>query len=299
MSSRTSRFTPITLLVIAMLMSTTRTLRAETPAWDLLLSAEHIHQEFDTSDADLDTLTFSPAVSLGSFSLSASLPWQKVSGVFFLDIARPNVASLCSLVQGLTPLQKLRLVRNGTLTLAQLQYCNQYSGEVTSIEEKDSATGAGDIELFASYYLPPLTDTTSASLGLGYKHDNGDADSGLGTGTRDLFAETALQLQPGPLRLLLTLGHNWLQHNDTGLALNDYGYGSLDAGVLLLQRLTLGIEYHYQQAGTDVTEDLDYLVWYGELDLPAGWGGRLFLTDYLDADNLPREEFGGSLSWHF
>ena len=299
MSVRTRHTSPRFLCLIAALLFGSGSLRAETPVWDMLLSAEHIHQEFDASDADLDTLTFAPTVSLGSFSLSASVPWQKVSGVFFLDVAHPNVASLCSLVQGLTPLQKLRLVRDGTLTLAQLQYCNQYSGEVTTIEEEDSATGAGDIELFASYYLPPLADMASASLGLGYKHDNGDADSGLGTGTRDLYAETALLVQTGPLRLLLTLGYDWLQHNDTGLALNDYGYGSLDASVLLLQALTLGVEYHFQQASTDVTDDLDYLVWYGELDLPAGWGGRLFLTDYLDADNLPREEFGGSLSWHF
>lgn len=298
MSARMPRFTPITWLIIATLISISDPLYAETPVWDLLLSAEHIHQEFESSDADLDTFIFAPAVSLGSFSLSASLPWQKVSGVFFLDVARPNVASLCSLLQGLTPLQKLRLVRAGTVTPEQVQYCNNFSGDINAIVE-DSATGAGDIELFASYYLPPLTDLASASLGLGYKHDNGDVNSGLGTGTRDLYAETALLVQTGPVRVLLTLGYDWLQHNDTGLALNDYGYGSLDAGILLLEQLTLGIEYHYQQASTDIIDDLDYLVWYGELDLPAGWSGRLFLTNYLNADNLPREEFGGSLLWQF
>lgn len=298
MFARTPRFTPIALLIIATLISISDPLHAETPVWDLLLSAEHIHQEFESSDADLDIFTFAPAVSLGSFSLSASLPWQKVSGVFFLDVARPNVASLCSLLQGLTPMQKLRLARDGTVTLAQVQYCNNFSGDINAIVE-DSATGAGDIELFASYYLPPLMNLAGASLGLGYKHDNGDVNSGLGTGTRDLYAETALLVQTGPVRVLLTLGYDWLQHNDTGLALNDYGYGSLDTGVLLLQQLTLGIEYHYQQASTDVIDDLDYLVWYGELDLPAGWSGRLFLTNYLNADNLPREEFGGSLLWQF
>lgn len=268
------------------------------PEWDLQLSAERLHQSFADGDADLDTVTFTPSVSVGNFSLTATVPWQHIDGTYFVNTVYPALVNACSYLNSLSNLTKLRLIRQGRLTLEQVQYCNQNAGVETSTLN-DSVEGAGDIELLASYFLPPLSEHASTSVGLGYKFDNGDVDEGLGSGTRDVFAETALLLQGERLHLLLTLGYDWVQSDDSGLDLQDYGYAALDTGWRLFEPFILGIEYHYQQAVTDLVGDLDYLTGYGELALGEHWRARLSVTDYRNADGYPEEEIGGSLAWQF
>lgn len=266
--------------------------------WDLQVSAERIHQTFDNGDADLDTLTFTPAMTLGDFSLTATVPWQHIDGTYFVNTVYPALVNACAWLNSLSNLRKLSLIRQGKLTLEQVQYCNGNAG-VESATLDDSVEGAGDIELFANYFLPPLSGYASASLGLGYKFDNGDWETGLGSGTRDLFTEAALLLQGERLHLLLTLAYDRIEANATGLDLNDYGYGSIDAGWQCLDTLTLGLEYHYQQAITDLIGDLDYFTGYGDLQLGKRWTMRLFVTDYRGAEGYPEEEIGARLSWQF
>lgn len=268
------------------------------PEWDLQLSAERLHQSFADGDADLDTVTFTPSVSVGDFSLTATVPWQHIDGTYFVNTVYPALVNACSYLNSLSNLTKLRLIRQGRLTLEQVQYCNQNAGVETSTLD-DSVAGAGDIELLASYFLPPLSENASTSMGLGYKFDNGDVDKGLGSGTRDVFTEAALLLQGERLHLLLTLGYDWVQSDASGLDLQDYGYASLDAGWQLFEPFTLGVEYHYQQAVTELLSDLDYVTGYGNLTLGDHVSVRLSATDYRNADGYPDKEIGASLAWQF
>ena len=273
-------------------------LQAQEVEWDFTVEAERVEQSFEDGDSTIDTFTLAPALHVGDWSFSLSAPWQQVDGSYFVNNAYPNLEYVCSQINSLTALQKWLLYQNGTLTPQQIQYCNQ-TGGVESVTLQDSVDGWNDIEIFASYFLPLFSDVFSAAVGLGYKHDNGDAEAGLGTGTRDLFAEANGWWHLGKVVIGLTLGYEHLLENSTSIALEDYGYTSLDARWQLHELVAPGVEYHYQQANADVLDDLDYFTYYVRVGRSSGLGARLFITDYRDATGYPEEEFGGSLSYSF
>lgn len=268
--------------------------------WNLALEAERIHQSFGDGDADIDTVTLSPSLHVGNWSLVATIPWQHIDGSYFVNNAYPNLEYICSAINGLTPAQKLLLIYRGSLTTDQVQYCSN-TGGIESLTLEDSVEGFNDIELFANYYLPVFNDQITGTAGIGYKHDNGDVDLGLGTGTRDLLVETSWLFDVAPVSMLLTLGYEHILQDNTAIDvdINDYAYASLDGRWQLLDLAAIGVEYHYQQASADVLDDLDYLVYYLNLGRGSGWGARLFMTDYQNAKGYPDDEIGGSLSYTF
>ena len=271
---------------------------AQAADWNMRVEAERSHQTFGDGDADLTSVTLSPSIQLQDWSFSASLPWQKIEGAYFVNHLYPSLEYICSWMNGLTGAQKLYLVRRGQLTLAQVKYCNE-TGGVESTNVEDSREGLSDIQLFANYYLPAFSDTFSGAIGIGYKHDNGDVEEGLGTGTRDLFVETSWSADIQQVGLLLTLGYEHILNNDTEEDLLDYGYAVLGAHWQIIEIARVGVDYNYQQASSDLLQDYDYLTYYLELGRAQGLGVRVYATDYLGEDGFPDKEYGGSLSYTF
>jgi len=274
------------------------TLPASAAEWQMTVDAEHIEQSFEDGDATLDTITLAPALHLQDWSFYLTIPWQKIDGTVFINNAYPNLAYICGQINSLTPMQILYLIRHDKLTLQQVQYCDSTGGMVSE-ELQDQATGLSDLELFASYYLPQFSNSLSGTAGLGYKHDNGDAEKGLGTGTRNLYAETSWLLQGNTVGLILTLGYEHLLKNDTDIDYQDYGYGSAELYWRPVEIVTLGAEYHYQQAVADVLDDFDYQVLYLAFGPGSGFGARLFTTIYPDETGYPDKEVGANISYTF
>ena len=264
----------------------------------LQIEAKRVHQSFDAGDSDIDTVTLSPSVSIGYWTLSASASWQHVDGEYFIDNRYPNLAYACNRVNSLSPAAQQFLINRGRLTQQQVQYCAD-TGGVESATLEDSIQGWNDIEVFANYYLSPLNDYVSGTLGIGYKHDNADYNEGLGTGTRDIFIESGWLLAKGPVSVLATIGYEFILNNETANDLNDYGYVSADARWQFHEVIAAGVEYHYLQASADVLDDLDYAVAYLQLGDGNGWLARLSYTDYLDRTGYPESEYGASLSYLF
>ena len=288
---------PFWIAVCWILVCTVSVARAETQ-WNFLVKAERDHQSFGDGNADLDTVTLSPSVQAGDWSITASLPWQHIEGTYFINNVYPNLAYLCQQVQSMNTLQKLLAISTGKVTPAQLSYCSNHSGVVNATQQ-DQVEGFGDFDIFVNYYLPLDSRRLTGSLGVGYTHDNGDVDKGLGTGTRDTYAETAWLLDLHPVSLLLTLGHDHVVNNDTAFDLKDHSYGSLDISWQLLDAAALGVEYHYQGSNSDALDDFDYTTGYLRLGRGPGWGARLFATDYHGQSGFPDQEYGASLSYLF
>lgn len=263
--------------------------------WQTVVDAEYAEQSFDVGDADLYTLTVSPAVHTGQWTFSATLPWQKVEGTYFVNIRNSNLALGCAQLSRLSGLQRLILLNRGIISADQLSACNEEATATT----RDSVSGLGDIELFANRYLSPLADQLSGSVGMGYKLDTGDDKEGLGTGTQNIFLETSWLYDRQALSVLFTLGYEFLLSNDTDLDLQDYGYMATDLRWHATDIMVVGGEYQYQQSSLDGLDDVDFITGYVQFGRATGWGVRLFVTDYLGGEGLPDQEIGGNLSYVF
>ena len=262
------------------------------PQWSLLVKGERDHQEFSSDNADIDTLTLQPSVVDGNWSVSATLPWQRIDGTVFVNkqysslSAYPKLSSICSSGVDLSGNQILEKI------------CNN-SSKVVTVSQDSTTSGWGDFEIFANYVFPVNWQHVNTSLGAGYKHDNGDDSTGLGTGTQDVYAENAWLVSVSPLSFLLTLGYNHIVHDSTGLDLKDHAYYGLDSRWQFADWAALGVEYDYQQSNSDLFDDYDYYTGYLRLGRPKGWGGRLFVIDYHGQDGFPDQEYGASLSYLF
>jgi hypothetical protein len=272
--------------------------------WDMQISAERIQQSFSGSDeeqqgdADIDTITLSPGWQTQNWSITLSLPWQQIEGRYFINNVYPNIAFTCSQINSLSNVQKLILVRQSAVTLDQVQYCSDTGGK-TSSTIQDSVSGWYDIEVFSNYYLPLNSDLINISAGIGYQHDNGNEDKGLGNGARQLFAETAWYIRRPSFNLGLRLGYYHVIKNNSTIDLQDYGYGSMNAGWHILNNLTLSAEYHYQQSNNYFFNDYDYLTYNLYLQITDHWATQAFITDYLNQTGFPDQELGGSISYYF
>ena len=286
-----------TITAIFLMMVTAVPAAAETSA-HFRIEAERTHQSFDEGDADIDTVTLAPSVDINNWTLSASLPWQHIDGSYFVNNLYPNLTYLCNQLQDLSGAEKVRLLQRGQITAKQVYTCNQ-TGGVISGTQSESVNGFSDLELFANYFLAPLSESVSGSVGIGYKHDNGDVETGLGTGTRDLFAETTWLFQRGTFSVLSTLGYQFVLQNNTDFDMRDYAYAAIDGRWQWRDFLALGAAYHYLQANAETLDDLDYLVWYVGVGRISGWGLRLEVTDYRDATGYPDKQLSGSVSYRF
>lgn len=262
----------------------------------LLIDAESVDQSFAYGDADIDAVTVTPTLSVDNWSLSLSVPWLHIEGRYFVNNRFPNLAYLCNQLTTLSPAAVLFLISRDVITPAQVAYCNQQTGTIDDIAS--SYEGLGDIDLFSQYLLPPLTDSFSGSIGLGYKHDNGEYEEGLGTGTRELYLESGWLWFVGPVEVMTTVGYQFVVSNDTPVDLQDYAYGSLDLRWRLAQLITAGATWHYLQANAEILDDLDYVDWYIELGRYRGVSLRLMVTDY-DEQGYPEEEYSANLSYRF
>lgn len=265
---------------------------------DLMISAERTHQSFEDGSTDIDSVSLSPTLNVGYWSLSALLEWQKIKGVYFVNQRFPNLPSLCQRVSSLAPASQDFLVRRDRLTQEQIDNCNLLTLNPDMAIE-DSSEGMTDAELFANYYLPPLTDNVGGSLGVGYKHDNGDSGKRLGTGTREAFVETSWLFTSGRVSLLSTLGYQTVLKDSTAYDLSDYGYGSLDLNLEVMEAFAVGVTYSYIEANTEVLGDLDYLDWYMELGAWHGFSARLSFRDYRNEPDYPDEDISASINYRF
>lgn len=282
-------------LIIALLFAATG--HAEVEA-DLAISTERTHQSFDDGSTDIDAVTLSPSLSVGYWTISATLEWQQVDGVYFVNERYPSLGNYCQRVSTLSsPAQRFLLAR-GRLTQQQLDNCTLLTLN-PDLSVDDSHEGMSDSELFANYYLPPLTDNFGGTIGLGYKHDDGDYDEGLGSGTREAFIETSWLWQLDRVSLLTTVGVQSVVGNNTEYEFNDYGYGSVDFNWRCLEALSVGVTYQYVQAYAEVLEDVDYLDWYVEIGDWHGLRAHLSYRDYRNQPDYPEEEFSGGIRYRF
>ncbi|MEZ5509662.1 MAG: hypothetical protein R3F47_07140 [Gammaproteobacteria bacterium] len=266
--------------------------------WQTVVDAEYAEQSFDAGDADLYTLTVSPALHSGQWTFSATLPWQKINGTYFVNTRNTNLAFGCEQLSRLSDLQQLVLINRGTISADQLSTCTE-DATATTNDASDSVSGLGDIELFANRYLSPMVDQLSGSIGMGYKLDTGDYKEGLGTGTQDIYLETSWLYDMQALSVLFTLGYEFLLSNDTDLDLQDYGYMATDLRWHATEVIAVGGEYQFQQTSLDGLDDVDFITGYVQFGRATGWGVRLFVTDYLGGEGLPDQEIGGNLSYVF
>ncbi len=102
----------------------------------------------------------------GNWSLSASVPWVKVTG-------DANVLPGVGLVDNLNPVGR---GRGGLLAPA--------PGDASSTSQRGEASGIGDVTVRAGYALPTGT-ALGVDLGMNAKIATADADKGLGTGAND------------------------------------------------------------------------------------------------------------------
>lgn len=268
------------------------------PQTSFVIDTERVHQEFEYGEADIDTVTLAPALHFSDWSIYLSVPWLHVEGSYFITERFPNLAYLCGQLGGLSPQAKLLLIRRGVITPAQLQYCSS-QGNSAGQDQESSNEGIGDADLFFSYFLAPAGDHLSGSIGIGYKHDSGNVDKGLGTGTREAYTETQWTWSLQRIDINARLGYQWVVENDTPVDLDDYAYGSAGASLRALNWLTLGVEYQYWQANSDLLDDLDYIDWYITLGSHRGLSMRLGYTDYDDEPGYPQQQYSASISYGF
>ncbi|MAR91909.1 MAG: hypothetical protein CML06_13665 [Pseudomonadales bacterium] len=272
------------------------------PQWEFAVSAERAEQafasEYDAAEATIDTITFTPGLSAGNWQFSLTMPWQSIDGSYFVNNLYPNLARTCDALNELSSLEKLILVRNTGFTVQDLQYCSDTGGRVTA-SGQDSVSGWNDFELFANYYLPPVNEFVSGSLGLGYQFDNGDATEGLGNGAQLAMVETAWLFRSTHASLLTTLGYRFVVSEPSHYDMQDHGYAALDARWHIWRQLDLGIEYSYQQTDNDLFSDYDYFTYFVGVQFGGHWNARVFTVDYGDEAGFPEQEIGASLAYYF
>lgn len=274
------------------------TLAQEEKNWGADFSVSTQHQEYELVSADMQSLRFSPYFQTGNWAFSATLPWMKIDGDYFINGSVPRIVSFCSRLQDTSPLVIQRLINRGRITPEQVARCNQINDRLDEMEESQS--GMGDISLSANYLWQWGTaETWWTSLGLEYKADNGDVETGIGSGSRD----TSLSLGVG------YQGEKWSNHLDasfTSVSATDSpyeieDYSSFSAGIAYLfwGSVTWGLDYQFEQAYLVAGEEVKYFSTYLDWAISDAWSLRLNVSDYDDAPEYPQTEYGVDLTFSF
>lgn len=278
--------------------------------WGMDLRIQREHQDFDDSDAQLNTLSLQPYMQVGNWDISLNLPWQQIDGEYFVNGFQPTPSRICERLSSLSFLQRQVLLNRGRITNEQLNYCDNQSAEPEVIDS--SVSGMSDVSLMARYAMPlDQQGVWLGSLGLGYKWDNGDKNSGIGSGTRDTTADLSLSGLSGKWIGFVSVGHVWIsggvaysevdETNDEVInyGYDDYAYATLDGGYKFTDWLTLGARANIQQAYIPGGEDVKWLTAYANFRVYKKFRLRTYVNDYLDVAAYPEQEFGASLSYSF
>lgn len=274
------------------------TFAEEEKNWGADFSVSTQHQEYELVSADMQSLTLAPYFQTGNWTFSATLPWMKIDGDYFINGSVPRVVSLCSRLQDASPLVIQRLINRGRITPEQIARCNQINDQLDELEESQS--GIGDISLSANYLWQwGSAETWWASLGLEYKADNGDVETGIGSGSRDTSVSLGLGYQGEKWSNHLDASFTSVSATDSSYAIEDYSAVSAGIAYLFWDSVTWGLDYQIEQAYLKEGENIKYFSTYLDWSITDNWGLRIAASDYDDVPEYPQTEYSVDLHFSF
>lgn len=260
------------------------------------IGVERAHQEFESSSADLTTVTFAPRATVGNWELSLDLPWQHAEGGYFVNNGfPPKVEYVCNaLASGTSNFAKKHPVRAARY----LQQCNAAGVLGSSVD--DNVSGVSDATAFLRYALPLDADGVwLLSLGGGYKFDNGDSDKNLGSGTRNTLLEASLGASYGWFIGSVTAGYAWIDPTDAIDTNSNYTYGVVDAGIRPLKWLTLGCNWSSDESYYSGGETVQKATAYVRVKPFDHVGVKVYVSDYGSTEGYPDREYGASVFYSY
>ena len=282
----------------AIVLCSFHTIAQDEKNWGADISLSTQHQEFEIVSANMETLEFSPWIKLGDLTISASVPWLKIDGDYFVNGGLPRVVSFCQRLDGLSPQMRQRLITRGRITQTQIDRCDNLNDALAEREQSQSGVGDLSVDLEYRHYWDQANSWWSA-VSAGYKHDNGDLDASIGSGSRDTTLGLALGYE----------GDKWFSHldyrftsvspTDTPYAIDDYSGLVFGAGFNIAKSLVLGLDHHAEEAYWSESESVRYLTAYVDWSLGESWTLGLDFSDYADEAELPQTEYGFNISYSF
>lgn len=266
------------------------------------IGVDRAHQTFENSDADLTTVSFAPRLSAGNWELSLDLPWQHAEGEYFVNgNYPPEVNYFCrNLVDQVNgaPRYLNYLLDNPALRAAQRYADCQAVIGTDSVD--DSVSGIGDATLLLRYGLPLDGEGIwLLSVAGGYKFDNGDHEKNLGSGTRNTLLEATLGASYRRFTGSVTAGYAWIDATDNDFAEAHYGYALVDAGIRLLDRVTLGCSWSSDESYFVDGETIEKITVYARVKPFERIGIKVYASDYGDTLGYPDAEYGASLYYSY
>jgi hypothetical protein len=253
-------------------------------------SVQRQHQIFQDSSADVDTVSLLPYLQTGNWLFTLDLPWQHAHGEYFVISEQLSPRLVCRASS--TFLQNhpriARYVSNN---------CQPTTTTNTAIND---VSGMGDISGFAHYGRPlDNRGIWLGSVGLGYQADSGDVDKGLGSGMRNVMLEGSADVKIGKFSAIGVAGYTWIIGGPASQGTNTYAYVSLDLRYRVVQWVTLGAAWDFQQAyvpgGDDVLAATASIGFRALEKLRL----RFYAKDYLDVATYPDREYGAYVTWSF
>ncbi len=266
--------------------------------WGADISLSTQHQEFEIVSADMETLDFSPWVMWGDWTISASVPWLKIDGDYFVNGGLPRVVSFCQRLDGLSPQILQRLVTRGRITQTQIDRCDNLNDAIAEREQSQSGLGDMSIDLEYRHYWD-TANTWWTAVSAAYKHDNGDVQSSIGSGSRDTTLGLALGYEGVKWFSHLDYTHTSVSPTDTPFIVDDYASLGFGFGYNLLDNLTWGLDYQQEEAYLQSGEDIDLLSSYLHWGMTDSWSMTLVVSDYDSAAEYPQSEYSAQITYSF
>lgn len=266
--------------------------------WGSDLSLGAFHQEYESSSADMDSISISPYILVKGWEISTSIPWYHIEGNYFTNGTFPRLLNVCNRLLGLSEARQQRLIRRGRITQTQLNTCQASVDELA--EAATSASGIGDLGFYANYGIN-LTESGSwwGNLGLGYSLDNGDYEKGLGKGSRETSASISLGSTMNHWQTEIMTGYVLVDATDTTEDVNNYAQASFGLGYEFSNEFTLGANYSIEQSYVADQKNISRLTIYGDLTVADRWNIHLYASKYTEVEDYPDTEMGINLGYSF
>lgn len=274
---------------------------AEEVVWDVNLNLSKQHQSFESSSADLTTLSLDPSLQYGNWDFSLSVPWYRSEGEYYLNGVRPLLVARCTKLQGLTATQIQKLINRGILTEKQVARCENFMNKLDELNEPHS--GIGDVTAFIHYSFAVDNDEIwKASAGLGYKSDSGDASTGLGSGTKDVMFELGISAATERNLFNLVIGYDSIIDSNDFKGVyepENYAYASAELSRLINDWLTLGATLNIQQSNIAEGDDTKSVTGYVDFIFSPQWNLHCYMSRYANTQFSPDSEFGVNIRYTF
>lgn len=266
--------------------------------YGLSMYTEQQHQKFNSSSADITTLAINPYVLLGNWSLSVDIPWQKISGDYFVNNFQPSTPFICQQLGNLNAAQLNSFLAAKPKFQSAYKLCNTLTTNTTQTD--GDVSGISDISSYLSYGKPlDQNNIWYGMLTMGFKWDNGDIENGLGSGTKDILFEASVNAIKGIWISTFSAGYNAILSGEDKDNYENYGYLTTDLAVRAGEIVKLGSQLEWQQAASDFTDDISSIAIYITASPFEKLQLRLMLTDYLDTSGYPEQEIKGSMIFRF